>query len=126
MPYIMSYIGYNGEIVEMSRSFAAVASISQIVDYCSGTFSSLLEVEGYARFNAIYDFWESTLGLLICYIFIVYAKPNLFALGLFHGFLDIISTLYYLYLTYEKRGLFESYLQGFIAPVRSWVSNSCR
>lgn len=32
MPVIMDWIGYNEEVVKMSRSFAAIASLSQIVE----------------------------------------------------------------------------------------------
>ncbi len=118
----MSWIGYDEEIVDMSKGFAAVASISQISNNFSSLFSSLLEIEGYAKFNAIYDFWDSLVSILLCFIFIFLFRPSLLALGIFHCLLDVSSAIYYMYLTFEKREMFECYHEGIVAPIDFSVS----
>jgi hypothetical protein len=118
----MKWIGYDNKIVEMSQSFAAVASVAQIIEYCASTFTSLLEIEGYARFNAIFDFWDATIGLSVSAVFIIFYEPTLLELGLLSLLIDVISTLYYMNLTYKKRKMFDYYKQGLIAPIESSVS----
>lgn len=90
-------------------------------DSCGDLFSSLLEIEGYAKFNAIFDFWESVVGLLLCFIFIILFSPSLFALTLFNCFFSTTTTAYYMYMTLEKRGMFNSYIQGIVTPIQAKV-----
>ena len=118
----MSWIGYDEETIDIARSYAIVASISQMIENCASPFSALLEIEGYAKFNAIYDFWDSIITIVLCFFFMFLFQPSLLALGLFHCFLDITSTVYYMYLTYEKHGMFESYHEGMIAQIGISVS----
>ena len=125
MPAIMNWFQYDDEIVDMSRSFACTAAISQLISFSSESLYSLLEIEGYARFNAVYDFWECVVGLTLSFFFIFLIRPSLFALGVFHLILDMVSNVYFLYLTYEKNDMFDSYIDGPIIKLESSVSIAC-
>jgi len=118
MPTIMDWFGYDDEIVEISRYYVIVAAINQLIDYVGYNFSALLEIQGYAKFNAIFDFWESLVGLVSCGLFIVLFRPSLLVLGIFHLLLDITGTIYYMYLTFEKNGWFEQYHDGMVTPMQ--------
>lgn len=120
----MNWFGYDDEIVDMSRSFAITAAISQLISLSSESLYSLLEIEGYARFNAVYDFWECVVGLVVSFFFLL-MRPSLFALGVFHLILDIVSTVYFFYLTYEKNDMFDSYIDGPSIKLESSVSIVC-
>lgn len=110
MPTIMLWCGYDEEVVDICHGYVFLASITQFVSYGLQPLSSLLEIEGYARFNAVYDFWECTIGLVLSYLFILLFTPSLFVLGIFHCAVDILSTILFVYLTYHKHEMFDSYI----------------
>jgi O-antigen/teichoic acid export membrane protein len=97
-------------------------NVSSHFSSCSEVFSSLLEIEGYARFNALYDFWESIICLLFVFVFVLLFRPGLLAFALFNCCLSVTSVIYYVYLTYEKRGMFDEYMEGMISPLDIKVS----
>ncbi len=59
MPNIMTFFGYKQLVVDMSQSYAAVSVLNNLLGTTSGFLSFILDIEGHAKFNAIYGFWEA-------------------------------------------------------------------
>mmetsp|Transcript_12106 Transcript_12106/g.17668 ORF Transcript_12106/g.17668 Transcript_12106/m.17668 type:complete len:882 (-) Transcript_12106:94-2739(-) len=115
MPSIMTWFGYHNSVVDMSQSYAAVAVINNLLGTTANLFTFVLDIEGHAKFNAIFEFWEAFFSVGLTLIFVDIANPNLFQLGIFHLFLDILATAGYLYLTIIRLEWFKGYMSGIAA-----------
>ena len=114
MPEIMEMLGYEESIIDLCQGYALIAVINHLLSSTSDILSSLLELEGYAKFNAVFDFWTSLLDILVVLVFAAWLRPNLLALGICHLVLDMVSTGIYYYLSFKK-GCFEGYKDGFFS-----------
>lgn len=123
MPDIMELLGYEESIVSLSQGYALIAVINHIVSSTSDILASILDLEGYAKFNAVFDFWTSLCDLIVVFIFVLWWQPSLKALGVCHLILDLISTGIFYYLTFKK-GCFEGYTRGMFRCSDTSVSDS--
>lgn len=122
MPNMMNLLGYDGAIVVLSQQYAVVVIINYLLSSTSELLYCILDLEGYAKFTAIFEFWESGLGLLCDFVFIVCFSPSLVALGIFHLIFELASTFVYYGIVWS-RGWFNGYTGGLMSPIESWVSS---
>jgi MatE. len=122
MPDIMKLLGYEESIIDLSQGYALIAVINRLVSSTSDILSSILDLEGYAKFNAVFDFWVSLCDLIVVLIFVVWSQPSLKALGVCHLILDLISTGIFYYMTFKK-GCFECYTRGIFGCLDISVSD---
>ncbi len=123
MPFMMGLLGYDGAIVVAAQQYAIVVVFNYFISSIGSILYCILDLEGYAKFAAIYEFWESVLCITATFIFITVSSPSLFAVGIFHLFFDTISTVFYFYIVYKKGDL-DGYIGGFLSSGEgsSWVS----
>lgn len=121
MPSAMRLFGYEGAIVILSQEYAMVVVLNNLLTSVSGVMYIILDLEGYAKFTAIFEFWESGASLLAELFFIVVFSPSLLSLGIFHLTLEIASTATYFTIVW-RNGWLNGYIGGLTSPVESWVS----
>ena len=71
MPGIMAWFGYHNSVVEVSQSYAAVAVINNLLGTTANLLTFVLDIEGHAKFNAIFEFWEALFSVGLTYMFVV-------------------------------------------------------
>lgn len=122
METIMAYYGYVDAVVNMSASYATVASISYILEGNLGMACTVLDIDGHAKFNAVWGLWES-LGSILFSLFVIIAfEPTLLQLGIIHVVEGIIENAVYIYVVYSKKGWMDAYIGGMTSP--SAIQNS--
>lgn len=114
MPDIMRLLGYEDTVVSLSQGYALIAILNRLISSTSDILGSILDLEGYAKFNAVFDFWTSLCDLAVVLIFVSWFRPSLLALGICHLILDILSTGIFYFLTI-RRGCFDGYARGIFA-----------
>ena len=122
MPTILRWIGYDESIVEISQSYALVAAVNNFFESTTGLIDCVLDIEGHAKFTALYEFWESIICTFVDILFVRIYQPTLWELGLFHLAADVVSTTIYFIITGYYKRWFECYREGLRVPVSSAVS----
>ena len=122
MPNILTWIGYDEIIASMSQSYAVIAFAANLFDTSSGIIDCVLDIEGHAKFTAVYEFWESLICTPMEFFFIKHYRPNLWQLGIFHIAETVLSTAIYFVITGHLKKWFSNYRSGLRAPIFSEVS----
>jgi len=112
MENIFEFYGYGEDVTSMATSYAAIASLSHIMESCLGFLSIVLEIDGHAKFNAVYGFWESVISVVAESVFIITCKPSLFYLGVFHFVEALLMHLVYCYYVYIRKKWLNPYIDG--------------
>ena len=123
MPAILTWIGYDESIAAISQSYAAIAVVNNLFDTSTGLIDCVLDIEGHAKFTAIFEFWDSLASTSLEFFFVKNYRPSLFQLGLFHFACDITTTGIYFIITGYFKGWFDSYTEGMRSPINSVVSS---
>lgn len=122
MPSILLKIGYDESVAEISRYYTGVAILNNMFDTTIGIIDCVLDIEGHAKWGAVYDFWDTVFSTIATYYFIIYVSPSLLELGFLHLGLSILSTIIYFKKT-DRKGWFEKYRAGMSTNICSLVSN---
>ena len=123
MPLILEKMGYDASIAEISQYYTIVAVLNNVFDTTTGIVDCVLDIEGHAKWGAIFDFWDTIFSTVATYFFIVYVSPSLLELGILHFGLSILSTIIYFKMT-GRKGWFEKYRAGMSTPTSSLVRNA--
>ena len=115
VPPIMTWIGYGGKVVSSCYYYSMIASVSNLMDGTLSMISIAMDIGGHARFNAIFDFWEAVLTIVVTAFVIPLFHPSLITLGVIYLIQDILMTLLYYGLTCLYYGWFERYREGFFS-----------
>ena len=122
MPSIFRWIGYAEAVAEISQGYAAIAFANNLFDSTSSIIDCVLDIEGHAKFTAIFQFWNTIFGTLMAFAFVHQYRPSLFQLGVFNFVLDIVATIVYFLYSSAWKKWFGSYAEGLFTPIRSMVS----
>lgn len=71
MPGIMTWFGYHESVVDISQSYAAIAVINNLLGTTANLLTFVLDIEGHAKFNAIFEFWEALFSVGLTFLFVV-------------------------------------------------------
>jgi len=118
MPNIMQVIGYDESVVAISQGYSILVVLSKLLSSSSSILYSVLDIEGYAKFATVFDFWESISNIIAILIFTSAFRPSLVAFGIFQLSLDIGFTALFFYITFTRKGLYEDFEEGLFASVR--------
>ena len=121
MPSLLQLLGYDQEIVVLAKGYTIIAVISSLLSSTSDILNMVLDLEGYAKMTTVFEFWESLISLLATFIYVAIFRPSLLGLGLFHLILDIIATVIFFYIAFD-RGYYKVFEDGILAPMTSVVS----
>lgn len=112
---ILTKIGYGDRIVHSCQVYAALASVSNILETSLSSISCILDITGHARFNAVFDFWETVITVLTAIFIMPLFNPSLISLGLVFLAQDLVMIALFLFITMYWKGWFESYKKGFFS-----------
>ena len=115
VPPIMTWIGYGGKVVSSCYYYSMIACVSNMMDNTLSMISIAMDIGGHARFNAIFDFWETVLTIVVTAFVIPLFQPSLFSLGVVYLVQDILMTLIYYGVTCQSFGWFDRYWKGFFS-----------
>merc|ERR1711937_1118178 len=103
MPNFFDFYGYGDYVFQAGLSYSYLALIGVILEDNLGILSSMLEIDGHAKFNAVYGFWETVFCLFFETAFIIIIRPTLFGLGLFGLVESLAMHGVYCYIVYYKK-----------------------
>ena len=124
IPDICRWIGYDEEVAGISRAYTIVAVASNMVSTTSTIVDAVLDIEGHAKYGAVYDFWSTILSTTGVFFFITKFEPTLFELGVFHLTTEIVIGMHYFWICGGRRGWFVPYYEGLYAPVKTMVRHT--
>jgi len=122
MPWMMNLLGYHQSIVDLSQQYSIVVVLSRLMSSTSGLLNSIMDMEGRAKFVAIFEFWESLIAIVLTLAFVTSTGPSLLSIGVFHLILDLVATGIFFFWVIEKRGWYVGYSDGIFSPLSSVVS----
>ena len=119
---ILTNIGYGEAVVRSCQTYAALASVSNVLETSLSMVSCILDITGHAKFNAVFDFWE-TMATVFTVIFVMpFFEPSLISLGLIFLVQDLVMISIFMFITVSWKGWFKEYYEGLFAPFYySWV-----
>jgi len=112
METITAYYGYTDEVINMSASYATIAAISYVLEGNLAMAGIVLDIDGYAKFNAVWGLWESLGSIILTIIFIIVFEPSLLALGFFHFIEGLIMSAVYCHIVWVQKGWLDPYIDG--------------
>ena len=115
MPKIMGFYGYADGVIDMCQSYAAVAAFHYVSLGSIGMINSLLDIDGHAKFNAVWGLWECVVSVVSTVIVITVFRPSLLGLGIFYFVEECFMNLVYIYFVYNKRGWLDPYIDGMLS-----------
>jgi len=115
MPKIMIFYGYADGVVDMCQSYAAVAAFQYVVLGSLGMIGSMLDIDGHAKFNAVWGLWECIVSVVCTVIVITVFRPSLLGLGIFHLVEGFIMNALYIYIAYTRKGWLDPYIDGMLS-----------
>ena len=122
MRAILTWIGYDPSRAAISQSYAIIAVANNMFDSAMGLIDCILDIEGHAKFTAVFEFWDSLASTGLAFYFVKTCRPSLWQLGLFHLASDVITTAIYFIMTGYFKCWFSEYREGLRAPMSSVVS----
>ena len=122
MESIMGYYGYNDEVIDMTLSYAVVAALDYVMEGKLDILGTVLDIDGHAKFNAVYGLWESLINIALTITVIVQFRPTLFVLAIYHFAQGLIMNAVYCYIVYYRYGWLNKYLDGIISHSAIQVS----
>jgi len=122
MPTIMTYYGYADAVVDMSQSYAAVAALHTVLEGAIGMVGTSLDIDGHAKFNAVWGLWESLVSVIATVVIISTLRPSLLGLGIYHLVESAIMHVAYIYIAYYRKGWLDEYAGGICS--RSAMKNT--
>ena len=121
---IMAMVGYGPNVIAVCQKYAVIACLSNLLESTSNMMTIVLDIDGHAKYNAIFDFWDEILGTVTTIIVVPIFTPSLPTLGIIYFIQDFAMVILFGYLTHTRNGWFEPYLGGFTSLFSySMVSN---
>jgi hypothetical protein len=119
---ILTKIGYGEGVVNSCQIYAILATFSNILESSLSIVSCVLDITGHARFNAVFDFWETIITVLTVIFIMPLFEPSLISLGLIFLVQDLVMIAIFLFITAIWKGWFRKYEKGLFTPFYySWV-----
>lgn len=113
---ILTKIGYGEGVVNSCQIYAILATISNILESSLSIVSCVLDITGHARFNAVFDFWETIVTVLTVIFIMPLFEPSLISLGLIFLVQDLVMIGIFLFVTAIWKGWFRKYEKALFTP----------
>ena len=120
----MRMFGYGPKIVNLSKNYTIIASITKVISTCTGFVSIIPDIDGHADFDAMYGLFDSLADIAVAMFVIPIVQPTLLQLGLIHLLQDILSTIVYLSIAGCMKGWFNKYKSGIFGKLDLYVRSA--
>ena len=111
MEEILGFFGHGSYMRSIGASYAILSSLMSLVSSFTSMFSALVDLNDGAHFNAVFDFYDSILCLLLTFGASVFFQMNLIDIGVLWLFYHILVSIFY-FRRVHKRGFLEPYFEG--------------
>jgi hypothetical protein len=110
---IMTMVGYGPKVIVTCQKYAVIACLSNLWESTSNMLTIVLDIDGHAKYNAIFDFWDEVFGVVSTLAIVPIFTPSLATLGCIFFIQDIAMTLVFVYLTHTRNRWYDRYIEGF-------------
>eukprot|EP00563_Minutocellus_polymorphus_P009275 CAMPEP_0181023926 /NCGR_PEP_ID=MMETSP1070-20121207/2303_1 /TAXON_ID=265543 /ORGANISM="Minutocellus polymorphus, Strain NH13" /LENGTH=629 /DNA_ID=CAMNT_0023100957 /DNA_START=37 /DNA_END=1926 /DNA_ORIENTATION=- len=111
MEDILLFFGYGRFIRNIGPKYAILSSLMSLVSSISSIVSALVDLNDGANFNAVFDFWDSVVGLILTFVAAAYLQLSLIGLGVLWLVCDLVSAAWYVY-EVGRRDLLKPFFEG--------------
>ena len=108
---ILLFFGYGKFIRHIGPTFAILSTVESLISSISSIFSVLVDLSDGANFNAVFDFWDSIISLVLTFVAVAYLQLSLIGLGILWLVLSVLSTILYIYVV-NKREILKPFFEG--------------
>ncbi len=109
---ILRLYGFNDDMLKLCHGYGTVLVVQNVMETTMSFLSIRAHMYGNADFNSKYLFFDSLVDAALSAVFITLFSPSILHLGLFHLAQEIVSTLFFYYLTCYKWDRYEDYKGG--------------
>ena len=117
MKDLLLLFGYGQFVCHIGPKYAIMSSLMSLMDSSSSIISALVDLNGGANFNSVYDFWDSVINLVLTFVAVAFLQQSLFGLGILWLVIDVASAVVYV-CTVGRKG----FLKPFFEDTRSHFS----
>lgn len=100
----------------VGASYAILSSLMSLFDAYSSMYSALVDLNDGAHFNAVFDFYDSIVGLSLTFVAVALFDMNLIELGVIWLVYHVLVTVFY-FVRIQRRGFLESYFDDNAKPL---------
>ena len=114
---ILVMVGYGPKVIATCRKYAAISCLSNLFESTANMATIVLDIDGHAKYNAIFDFWDEIIGTLTTLFIVPIFTPSLSTLGCIFFIQDFAMTLLFFYLTHTRNRWYDRYMEGFFSSI---------
>ena len=103
--------GYGRFICDVGPKYAIMSSLMSLMDSSSSIISALVDLNGGANFNSVYDFWDSIISLVLTFVAVAFLQQSLFGLGILWLVIEVASAVVYV-CTLGRQGFLKPFFEG--------------
>ena len=111
MEDLLLLFGYGRFICHIGPKYATMSSLMSLINSSSSIISALVDLNGKASFNSVYDFWESVISLALTFVAVAFLQLSLFGLGILWLVIDVVSAVVYV-CTVGRQGFLKPFFEG--------------
>ena len=108
MEDILLYFGHGRYMRSIGASYAILSSLMSLFDAYSSMYSALVDLNDGAHFNAVFDFYDSIVGISLSFFAVALLDISLIDLGVIWLVYHVIVTVFY-FMRIQRRGFLEPY-----------------
>ena len=115
MEDILLFFGHGRYMRSVGASYAILSSLMSLFDAYSSMYSALVDLNDGAHFNAVFDFYDSIVGLSLTFAAVALLDMTLIDLGVIWLAYHVIVTVFY-FMRIRRRGFLEPYFDDDTEP----------
>ena len=117
MEDILMFFGHGRYMRSIGASYAVLSSLMSLFDAYSSMYSALVDLNDGAHFNAVFDFYDSIVGLSLTLVAVALLDMNLISLGVIWLVYHVLVTIFY-FVRIRRRGFLEPFFDD-TEPLKS-------